>query len=662
MGVFLRAVAGYLRPHWPLCLVVLLAISPGIAFYTLQPLVFRAIIDEAILPRDMHRLGQLMVVLASLVALRLVGEVAKEYYGARLGAAIMSGLRLKLFDHLQLLSIDFYGRMEAGDLLFRYTNDLAAIDTFISRELANGVARLITLVACGAMLFTVDWRLALGSVIAVLLLSLSPRYLGPKADRAGFQLQEESAAVASAVQENIGAQPLIKVFGLRDVAVRGFQGRVLSAARTSVRYGLLGGLMSATVGVGGTSISVLAIGVGATLVIQGALTVGTLFSFTELLWYVAESLQGVSGLFRPLQQAAVAHTRVREILDEPLRVRDRPDATALPPFSRDIRFDDVVFSYDGSAPNLNHLSFTIPAGSSVAFVGPSGCGKSTALGLIARLHDPSGGSVRYDDADIRSVTQESLRAQIGMVFQDNFLFNISIRENIRLGRPGATDADVEAAAIAAEIHDVIVALPQGYDTPAGERGGRLSGGQRQRIGIARALLRNPRVLLLDEATSALDAATEAAINATLASAAEGRTSIAVTHRLSTVQQLDRIFVLEHGQLVEEGRHDELLARDGAYARLWKKQAGMLIDEDSRATIEAGKLASIPMLSGLDVSALEEIAPLFVTENIPSQRTVIQQGDAADRFYLIVRGRVSADRVSRRAGATDRCPRGRRFLR
>src|SRR6185436_17197687 len=319
---------------------------------------------EAILPRDMHRLAQLMWFLSALVILRLIGEVAKEYVAARVGAAVMNGLRLRLFDHLQRLSLGFYGRMPAGDLLFRYTNDLAAIDTFISRELPNAIARLMTLVACGAMLFTVDWRLALGSVIAVLLLSLSPRYLGPHADRASTQLQEENAEVASTVQENISAQPLIKVFGLSDLAVRQFQGQITRAARTSIRFGLLGGLLSATVGVGGTSISVLAIGVGASLVIRGALTVGTLFSFTELLWYVGESLQGVSSVFRPLQQAVAASVRIREILDEPLLVNDARDAGPLAPFAREIRFADVVFSHNGVDVNLDRVDFTIPHGAS----------------------------------------------------------------------------------------------------------------------------------------------------------------------------------------------------------------------------------------------------------------------------------------------------------
>ncbi len=399
------------------------------------------------------------------------------------------------------------------------------------------------------------------------------------------------------VQENIGAQPLIKVFGLSDLAVRQFQGQITRAARTSIRFGLLGGLLSATVGVGGTSISVLAIGVGASLVIRGAMTVGTLFSFTELLWYVGESLQGVSSVFRPLQQAAAAHARIREILDEPLLVNDAPDAGPLAPFAREIRFADVVFSYNGVDVNLDHGRLHDSAGRLGGLRGPERLRQEHRARVDrAALRSIGRATCLYDGVDIRSVTQASLREQIGMVFQDNFLFNTSLRENIRLGRPERHRRGGRSGGVAAEIHEFIVGLPGGYDTIAGERGGRLSGGQRQRIGIARALLRDPAILLMDEATSALDAGTEAAVNATLARVCRGRTSIAVTHRLSTVRQLDRIFVLERGRIVEQGTHDALLGRGGAYARLWNKQAGMALSDDGlRATIDAAETRDGPDL-------------------------------------------------------------------
>jgi ATP-binding cassette subfamily B protein len=261
-----------------------------------------------------------------------------------------------------------------------------------------------------------------------------------------------------------------------------------------------------------------------------------------------------------------------------------------------------------------------------------------------RMYDPAVGTVSIDGHDIRGVTQVSIRSQMGVVFQESFLFNATVRENIRMARPDATDADVVEAARAAEIHEFVATLPHGYDTVVGERGGRLSGGQRQRISIARAVLRDPAVLVLDEATSALDPATESALNATLERLGRGRTTLAVTHRLASARNADRIFVLDKGVLVEHGRHDELLQADGFYARLWQRQSGFtLLDDGSRAEVEASRLAEVPLLAGLDLDLLEEVADLFRSEQVPAGRVVVQEGDAGDAFYLVVRGRLVVTR-------------------
>ena len=301
----------------------------------------------------------------------------------------------------------------------------------------------------------------------------------------------------------------------------------------------------------------------------------------------------------------------------------------------------MKFGYQPAQLNLNDVSFTIRAGDSVAIVGPSGSGKSTVLALLTRFYEPDAGTVAFDGNDVRAASQESLRGQLGMVFQESILFNTTIRENIRIGKPDATDAEIEAAASAAEMHDLIMAMPEGYDTPVGERGGRLSGGQRQRIAIARALVRNPRVLILDEATSALDAGTEAAINKTIAHVAKGRTVVSVTHRLAASVNLDRIFVLDRGQLVEQGRHAELLALGGVYAKLWQKQHGFTISEGGgQARVEASRLHSIPMLQSLDHDTLKTLADIFITERCPAERDVFREGDPGDKFYIVARGTLA----------------------
>jgi ATP-binding cassette subfamily B protein len=298
----------------------------------------------------------------------------------------------------------------------------------------------------------------------------------------------------------------------------------------------------------------------------------------------------------------------------------------------------VRFSYTGEVRNLDGVNLRIPRGASVAFVGASGSGKSTVLNLLMRFYDPGGGAVLFDDTDVRSAKQASLRAQTAVVFQEGFLFNTTLRENIALARSGATDEEIVDAAKVAEIHDFIAALPQGYDTLAGERGSRLSGGQRQRVAIARAVLRNPAILLLDEATSALDPATEHAINLTLERIARGRTMISVTHRLRPVANMDRIFLFDRGKLAEEGRHEALLQAGGIYAKMWQKQSGVQVRGGAeRATVDAAWLREIPLMKGVSLETLGKMTHWFGTELFAANRVIVQQGDVGDRFYILVRG-------------------------
>jgi len=287
---------------------------------------------------------------------------------------------------------------------------------------------------------------------------------------------------------------------------------------------------------------------------------------------------------------------------------------------------------------------TIHRGQCALVVGPSGCGKSTVLNLLLRLYDPLAGAVMVDGVDLRSVTQDSLREQIGVVFQENVLLSGTVRENIRLGRREATDEEVEAAARVAEVHDIILSMPDGYDTRVGGPTGALSAGQRQRVAIARAVLTDPAILLLDEATSALDPASAASINESLRRIARGRTVVSVTHRLEDAPRADVVFTFQEGRLVEWGRHDDLVTRGGAYAALWKKQTGFEISTDgNRAAVEPQRLRAIPLLDQLDDGALARVAELFATEHLVPERTVVEQGDPGDRFYLIVRGKVAVTR-------------------
>jgi ATP-binding cassette, subfamily B, bacterial len=323
--------------------------------------------------------------------------------------------------------------------------------------------------------------------------------------------------------------------------------------------------------------------IGAYLATKGQITIGTFVTFESAFWEVSYNIAHVMHFIPVSIQSAAAVRHIQEMLDEPTRGADRPGAPDLPRITHDITFDRVGFQYEGSqTPVLDNLSLKLDVGKSIAIVGPSGSGKSTLLNLILRLYVPDEGRVAIDGVDIRRVTLESLRRHMAVVFQENMLFNMSIRENIRLGKEGATDEEVVGAARKAEIHRYIMSLPQKYDTPVGERGDTLSGGQRQRIAIARAIIRNPSVLLLDEATSALDQTTEAAINRTLLKVAKGRTMIWSTHRLASVVEMDEIIVLSGGKVIERGSHAKLLAANGVYRKLWDDQTHKSHDATDQA--------------------------------------------------------------------------------
>jgi ATP-binding cassette subfamily B protein len=356
---------------------------------------------------------------------------------------------------------------------------------------------------------------------------------------------------------------VIKVFGLQAIAKVWLRQRSIPLAASSVQVTFLSAMVERSVATAVLLLHLVILGFGASLAFHKRITIGTLVTFENVFWELSYNIGYISQFFPEVMQAAGSIRHMNELFARKPRINDLPEAIALPRLQREIVFDRVSFGYNVEDRHLSNLSFRIPRGSRAAIVGPSGSGKSTILNLILRLYEPVEGSVSVDGYDLREVTRESLHSQIAIVFQESFLFNATIRENIRLGRSGASDADVEAAARAAEIHDFIESLPLGYDTNAGERGSLMSGGQRQRIAIARALIRDPAILLLDEATSALDHATEAAILATLRRAAAGRTVISVTHRLSSAVDADMVLVMAGGELVEAGGHEIL-------RRLWNE--------------------------------------------------------------------------------------------
>jgi ATP-binding cassette, subfamily B, bacterial len=567
---FVAAAARQVQPYWKAMTLVVVASVPQVALETVQPMLLMVLID-AIVGQNTPRVWAAVLGLIGLIPVYVAGNFLGEYMAARVGASVSNDLRIAAFWRLQALSVSYHRGRPRGDLLSRFSSDLDAVELAVSTEFPFALSCLLAIVVGVALLLTVEWRLALVLCALLPIVILAPRWLGSRASQASYQRQRDVAAVMSATDESIAAHSVIKAFDLQGIMLANFGRQLATLFRSTVRASWLSGLQGTSISGSGSILLVVAISGGAALAVRGELSVGGLVAVIDLLWFIVANLQALSKVVPPLQRAAGGMIRIQEVLEAQDQVVDLAGAQRLPPFSQAIQFNDVSFGYGDDSPALAHITTTIRAGESVVIVGPSGSGKSTLLGLLLRLNDPTNGSIAVDGHDLRRVTQLSLRTQIGVVFQQSYLFDTTLRENIRFGKPDATNEEIEAAARDAEIHDFISSLPDGYETLTGEGGGGLSGGQRQRVALARALVRQPAILVLDEPASALDAQTEASIYRTLQQLAKGRTVISVTHRLTT-SPADRILVLSAGRLVEEGRHVDLVGGGGIYSQLWRAQS------------------------------------------------------------------------------------------
>ncbi len=653
MLTVLKNLFSYLRPYKLLTTLFFLFVLLDFTFIALAPLSFQFIIDKAITPHDVDFFFLFVTVFGAFALLCLGSSIASDYILARLNTLVQTDLRKRLFAHMQQMNIGFFHKARSGDLLTYFTVDLPTIERAMTIILTAGLQSLFVVIVSTIVLFYLQWSMAGLILLGATLIFIGPLLLGRRSQAINAEYRGQFAAMTTDIQENIKAQKVIKGFNLQAAMVDKFNSRLNLLSIRSYKKNVINAQLERIPMVSLLVINFTIIGFGSYLALQGYITVGALVAFFTMYTSIGNAVFNLTFTVPMLTDVLVSMERIGELLKQPREATGGSEAFRPEERKPDIQVNDVTFGYDVSQPVLQHINLNIPAGTTAAFVGSSGSGKSTMVQLLLGFFEPNTGHIRVNGSSLEELNRSSYREQIGVVFQDNFLFHGTLLENLRISKPDAGLDEVIAAAQKAEIHDYIMSLPDGYDTMVLDEGSNLSGGQRQRLAIARAILRNPSILLLDEATSALDPISEAAINRTFAELSHNRTVVTVTHRLSSITGVDHIFVFNQGHLVDSGSHQQLLDKGGFYKEMWDKQSGLSIsDGGQEATIDEERLSRLPFFRGVDRSVLKEITHLFNTESFAAEQRVIQEGEPGEKFYLIARGRVEVSKLMH-ATSTDR---------
>jgi ATP-binding cassette, subfamily B, bacterial len=571
-GVSLRRIGALFRPYrWPLAVVTALIVASSIVGLA-SPFLLRAVIDTALPEKNVRLLAWLVAGMVAVAAISSAFGVVQTYISTKVGQQVMHGLRTSVFSHLQQQSVAFFTRTRSGEVQSRITNDIGGMEAVVTSTATSIAANLTTAIATAVAMVALSWRLTLISLVVMPPAIYLTRRVAKMRRAITNEQQRELANLNVSIEEglSINAVQLAKTMGTGPSLVRRFTATSARLIDLELQSQLAGRWRMASMSIIFAAIPAIIYLAAGLPITAGVMTIGTLIAFTTLQNSLFRPLTGLLNTSVSVVSSLALFARIFDYLDLPVDITDPAHPVDLDPaaVTGHVRFENVSFGYPGADRDaVTGIDLDVPAGTTLALVGETGSGKTTVASLMARLYDPTDGAILIDGTDLRDLRLTDLAAIVGVVSQETYLLHTTVRENLRYARPDASDAEIEAAARAAQIHDLIAGLPDGYDTMVGSRGHRFSGGEKQRIAIARTLLRDPRVLVLDEATSALDTETERAVQQAFDHLARGRTTITIAHRLSTVRNADQIVVLDHGHVIEAGTHASLIADNGRYAGL-----------------------------------------------------------------------------------------------
>lgn len=570
MKNYMRLLA-YIKPYTRRLALAVVCIIMAAAANLYLPWIIKDMIDDVLMSKDMVMLNLIAAGILVVMFTRGVFYYGQSYLVSYVGQRVIIDVRSVLFRKFQRMPLSYYDKQQTGTVMSYITNDVAVMQSAIVDNLIELVTESSILIGSLAMMLYLDWKLSLLTLMTIPLVAIAMKIFGRKLKRSSTVIQERAAEITSLLQESISAIRVVKSFVRESYETKRFEEQNWRNFQAAMKNVKLSSLLTPTVEFLAAIAVTFIVWFGGYEVVNEVITAGELVAFLTYAVNLANPVKRLSKVYAAIQKAMAAADRVFAVMDLDEKITDVPNAKPLPSIKGKVEFKDVTFSYKDGQPALEHISLKAEPGQMIALVGPSGSGKSTIANLIPRFYDVDSGVITIDDHDIRQVTADSLREQIGLVPQETMLFSTTVMENIRYGRLEATDEEVIEAAKAANAEEFIKELPEGYDTKLGERGLNLSGGQRQRLAIARAILKNPRVLILDEATSALDTESEKIVQDALDNLMVGRTSFVIAHRLSTIFNADQIFVVENGHLREHGTHEELLAAGGLYSNLYNIQ-------------------------------------------------------------------------------------------